>query len=160
MLSIYMPRVTLKIRMLYLVDNPGPPMHSTDPNSRSRAFEGTAELGLEPLGLRDTIALTLIFASLCVVSCGGVLFFGSAWWHVHGMTGYVGIALILGGSTAFGLTVWLLEPHKAAKHASQRLRHHARNLRGSDREQAEPMTDAEFDALEDVVDRSPPKSPS
>lgn len=113
---------------------------------------------LEPLALRDTIGLTLIFASLCVVSCGWALFFGSAWLHGHGETGYIGIALILGGGTAFGLTVWLLQPHKAAKHASHRLRHHARKLSRARREQAQPMTNAEFDALEDAVDRSSAKS--
>ncbi len=107
---------------------------------------------LEPLELRDTIGLTLIFVSLCVVSCGGVLFFGSAWWHVHGKTGYTGIALILGGGTTFWLTAWLLQPHKAAKHASHRLRHHAGKLRRARGEQARRMTDAEFDALEDEVD--------
>jgi hypothetical protein len=134
-------------------------MDSTGPRSRSRAFERTVELGLEPLQLRDKIGLTLVFASLCVVSCGGVLFFGSAWLHVHGKTGYTGIALILGGGTTFGLTVWLLEPHKAAKHASHRLRHHARKLRRARNARTQHMTDAEFDTLEDAVDRSSTKSP-
>lgn len=129
-------------------------MDLTDPRSRRRAFERTVELELEPLQLRDKIGLTLVFASLCVVSCGGVLFFGSAWLHVHGKTGYTGIALILGGGTAFGLTVWLLQPHKAAKHASHRLRHHARKLRHGRHAPTQLMTDAEFDALEDSVDRS------
>lgn len=129
-------------------------MDSTNRPSKRRGLERKVELELEPLELRDKLGLTLIFASLCVVSCGGVLFFGSAWWHVHGRTGYTGIALILGGGTAFGLTVWLLEPHQAAKHASHRLRHHARKLRRPRREEAERMTDAEFDALEDAVDRS------
>jgi hypothetical protein len=134
-------------------------MDQADAESRRRAFERRVELELEPLALRDVTGLTLIFASLCVVSCGWVFFFGSAWLHVHGRTGYIGIALILGGATAFELTVWLLQPHKAAKHASHRLRHHARKLRGAGREQAQPMTNAEFDALEDAVDRSSAKSP-
>lgn len=135
------------------------PMDSPDPRSRRRALEGSAELGLEPLPLRDKIGLTLVFASLCVVSCGAVLFFGSASLHVHGETGYTGLALILGGGTSFVLTVWLLEPHKAAKHASHRLRHHARKLSPARRARAQLMTDAEFDALEDAVDRSSAKSP-
>ncbi len=145
--------------MLYLVDNGrcAWKMDPADAKSRRRALERTVELELEPLELRDTIGLTLIFASLCVVSCGGVLFFGSAWMHVHGKIGYTGIALILGGGTAFGLTVWLLEPHRAAKHASHRLRHHARKLRPARREKAQRMTDAEFDALEDSIDRSSAK---
>lgn len=129
-------------------------MDMTDPRSRRRGFETTVELALEPLELRDKIALTLIFASLCVVSCGGVLFFGSASLHVHGKTGYTGVALILGGGTVFALTLWLLEPRKAAKHASHRLRHHARKLRHTRHTRVELMTDAEFDALEDAVDRS------
>lgn len=63
------------------------------------------------------------------------------------------MALILGGSTAFGLVVRLLRPHKAVKHASHRLRHHARGLRPR-RERAGPaMTDAEFDAIEYALDR-------
>lgn len=74
-------------------------MGSTDPKSRRRAFERTVELELEPLELGDKIGLRLIFASLCVMACGGVLFYGSAWLHVHGRTGYTGIALILAGGT-------------------------------------------------------------
>jgi hypothetical protein len=135
-------------------------MDSTDAKSRRRAFERTIELELEPLELRDTIGLTLIFASLCVVSCGSVLFFGSAWSHLHGNSGYIGIALLLGGGMSFGLTLWLLEPRKAARHASHRLRHHARKLRRTRREPARPMTNAEFDALEDAVDQSSAKSPT
>lgn len=122
--------------------------------SRLRAFERNVELELKPLELRDTIGLALIFASLCLVSCGSVLFFGGAWSHLQ-TTGYTGLALVLGGITAFGLTVRLLQPHKAVKHASHRLRHHARKLR-PDRTQAEPaMTDSEVDAIEDAFDRQP-----
>jgi hypothetical protein len=69
-------------------------MAPIDGKSRPRIFERNVELELEPLELRDTIGLTLIFACLCVVSCGGVLF-------------------ILGGGAAFGLIVWWLQPHKA-----------------------------------------------
>ena len=134
-------------------------MESVDPKSRRRALETKVELEFE-LELREKIALTLIFASLCVISCGGALFFGSAWWHVHGKTGYIGIALILGGGAAFGLTVWLLQPHKAAKHAAHRLRLHARKLGSARREQVQPMTAAEFQALEDAVDRSSTRSPN
>lgn len=129
-------------------------MDSTGPRSRRRAVQSAVELGLEPLELRDKIGLTLVFASLCVVSCGGVLFFGSASLHVRGGTGYTGIALILGGGAAFWLTLWLLQPHKAAKHAAHRLRHHARKLRGARHAGTQQMTDAEFDALEDAVDQS------
>jgi hypothetical protein len=120
---------------------------------RLRRFERNVELELMPLELRDRIGLTLVFASLCVVSCGGVLFFGSAWWHVHGETGYIGLALILGGSAVFALVLWLLEPHKAVKHASHRLRHHARKLRAGHAETGPGMTDAEVDAIEDAFDR-------
>lgn len=134
-------------------------MDPVDPKSRRRTLETKVELEFE-LELRDKIALTLIFASLCVVSCGSALFFGSAWSHLHGKTGYIGIALILGGGTAIGLTLWLLEPRKAAKHASHRLRLHARKLRSARREQVQTMTAAEFQALEDAVDRSSTQSPS
>ncbi len=79
-------------------------MDSTDAKSRRRASVRAAELELEPLALRDTIGLTLTFASLCVVSCGWVLFFESAWLHGHGETCYIGIALILGGAHASALT--------------------------------------------------------
>ena len=125
-------------------------MAPTVGKSRLRVFERNVELGLEPLELRDAIGLTLIFATLCVVSCGGVLFYGSGWLHVHGRTGWIGLALILGGGAAFWLTVWWLEPHKAVKHASHRLRHHARKLRPHRVEAAPAMTDAEFDAVEDA----------
>ena len=130
-------------------------MAPIDGKSRLRIFERNVELELEPLELRDTIGLTLIFASLCVVSCGGVLFYGSGWLHVRGNTGWTGLALIIGGGAAFWLTVWWLQPHKAVKHASHRLRHHARKLRPH-RVQAPPaMTDAEFDAVEDALDQQP-----
>lgn len=119
----------------------------------------TVDLELEALDLRDTIGLTLIFASLCVESCGAVLFYGGTWGHVHGAIGYTGLALLLGGATVFGLTAWLLQPHKAAKHAMHRLRHHARKLSLGGREQPHRMTDAEFDALEDAVDRDATQSP-
>jgi len=126
-------------------------MGSETGKSRFRLFERDIELEIEPLELRDTIGLILIFASLCVVSCGGVLFYGSAALRVHGRPGWTGLALILGGSAAFALVVWRLQPHKAVKHASHRLRYHARKLRQG---QTQPMTDVEFNALEDAVDRS------
>jgi hypothetical protein len=110
---------------------------------------------LEPLELRDTIGLTVIFASLCVVSCGGVLFYGSGWLHVHGKTGWTGLALMLGGGAAVWLTVQWLQPHKAVKHASHRLRHHARKLRPYRTQAAPSMTDADFDAVEDALDQQP-----
>jgi hypothetical protein len=103
---------------------------------------GTGELGSEPLPWRDRIGLTLIFASLCVVSCGAVLFFGSASLHLHGRTGWTGLALILGGAAASTLTIGFLQPHKAAKHASHRLRYHARKLRPTHGEPAQSTTDA------------------
>jgi histidine ammonia-lyase len=126
------------------------------PGAKSRwlGFERKVELELEPLELGERIGLALIFASLCVESCGAVLFFGSGSLHVRGQTGWTGLALMLGGAGVFGLTVWLLQPHKAAKHAAHRFRHHVRKARRALREQAQPMTDAEFDALEDVVDRA------
>jgi hypothetical protein len=117
-----------------------------------RTFERNLELELQPLTLRDTIGLTLTFASLCLVSCGGVLLFGGVWLHVRGETAWTGLWLVLGGSAAFALIVRLLQPHKAVKHASHRLRHHARKLRGNRARPAPAMTDAEFDALEDEVD--------
>jgi hypothetical protein len=127
--------------------------------SRLRVFERNVELELQPLNIRDTIGLTLMFASLCVVSCGGVLFYGSGSLHLRGGTGWTGLALILGAGAAFGLIVWLMQPHKAAKHASHRLRHHAGKLRRP-RAQAPPaMTDAEFDALEDEVDHLSARPP-
>lgn len=128
-------------------------MAPTGGKSPPRNSERDIELELKPLERRDTIGLTLIFVSLCVVSCGGVLFFGSAWWHVHGTTGWIGLALILGGGTAFWLTVQLLQPHKAAKHASHRLRHHARILRPHRAQAGQDMTDSEVDAIEDAFDR-------
>jgi hypothetical protein len=108
---------------------------------------------LEALDLRDTIGLALIFASVCVETCGAVLFYGGTWGHAHAATGYTGLALLLGGATVCGLTVRLLQPHKAATHAAHRLRHHARKLSPARREQPRRMTDAEFDSLEDAVDR-------
>jgi hypothetical protein len=114
---------------------------------------------LEALDLRDTIGLTLIFASLCAGTCGAVLFYGGTWGNAHGAIGYTGLALLLGGVTVFGLTLRLLQPHKAAKHAAHRLRHHARKLSLTSREQPRRMTDAEFDALEDAVDRDATQSP-
>jgi hypothetical protein len=120
---------------------------------RFRTWERNFELEHAPLDLKDVIGLWLIFGSLCVVSCGGVLLFGGVWLHVRGKTAWTGLWLVLGGSTAFGLTIWRLQPHKAVKHASHRLRHHARKLRRG-RAQPEPaMTDSQFDALEDEVDR-------
>jgi hypothetical protein len=133
-------------------------MDSNETKSRRGASEITVDLELEALDLRDTIGLTLIFASLCVESCGVVLFYGGTWGHSHGAIGYVGLALLLGGATVFGLTVWLLQPHKAAKHAMHRLRHHARKLSPARREQPQRMTDAEFDAIEDAVDRDATQS--
>jgi hypothetical protein len=127
-------------------------MTPIDGKSRLRVFERNVELELEPLELRDTIGLTLIFASLCIASCGGVLFYGSGWLHVHGDTGWIGLALILGGGVAFGLTAWWLQPHKAVRHASHRLRHHARKLRPQRAQPVPAMTDAEFDAVEDALD--------
>lgn len=130
-------------------------MTASDGKSRLRDFGRNAELELEPLELRDTIGLTLLFASLCIVSCGGVLFYGSGSLHVHGDTGWIGLALILGGGAAFGLTVWWLQPHKAIRHASHRLRHHAHKLRPHRAQAAPAMTDAEFDAVEDALDNRP-----
>jgi hypothetical protein len=128
-------------------------MDVNDTKSRPGAQRTAADLELEALDRRDTIGLILIFVSLCVESCGGVLFFGGTWGHARGAIGYVGLALIVGGATVFCLTVWLLQPHKAARHAAHRLRHHARKLSAARREQPRSMTDAEFDALEDAVDR-------
>jgi hypothetical protein len=127
--------------------------------SRFRTWERNFELEHAPLDLKDVIGLWLTFGSLCVVSSGGVLLFGGVWLHVHGKTAWTGLWLVLGGSAAFSLIVWLLQPHKAAKHASHRLRHHAGKLRRS-RAQREPaMTDAQFDALEDEVDRQAAEPP-
>ncbi len=81
------------------------------------------------------------------------MFRGAAWGHARGATGYVGLALVVGGTAVLGLTVWLLEPHKALRHALHRVRHHARKLGPVRREPPTPMSDEEFDALEDQVDR-------
>jgi hypothetical protein len=129
-------------------------MDPTDLQPRRANVALRSELELVPLGRRDGIGLFLICASLCVVSCGGVLFFGSADLHVRGRTGFTGLALILGGCVVYGLTAWLLEPHESAKHASHRIRHHARRLRGADRGEVQSMTDDEFNELEDRVQRS------
>ena len=102
-------------------------MDSNEAKSRRGASEIRADLELEALDLRDTIGLTLIFASLCVESCGAVLFYGGTWGHLHASLGYTGLALLLGGAAVFGLTAWALQPHKAAKHAMHRLRHHAKS---------------------------------
>lgn len=134
-------------------------MDSNETKSRRRASEMTVDLELEALDLRDKIGLTLIFASLCVESCGAVLFYGGTWGHLHGAIGYTGLALLLGGATVFALTVSLLQPRKAAKHAIHRLRHHARKLSPARREPPQRVTDAEFDALEDAVDRDATQSP-
>jgi hypothetical protein len=134
-------------------------MDSNETKSRRGASEIRVDLELEALDLRDTIGLTLIFASLCVESCGAVLFYGGTWGHAHGAIGYTGLALLLGGATVLGLTVCLLQPHKAARHAMHRLRHHARKLSPARREQPQRMTDADFDALEDAVDRDATQSP-
>ncbi len=125
---------------------------SNDGRSRLRVFERNVELELEPLELRDAIGLTMIFASLCVVSLGAVLFYGSGSLHVRSATGWTGLALMLGGGTAFGLIVWLLQPHRAFIHASHRLRRRARNLRPRRGQGRPAMTDAQFDSLEDDVD--------
>lgn len=126
-------------------------MESTHADSEQHV----AELALEPLSLRDKIGLTLVFLSLCVVSLGGALFFGGAWGD-HRSTGTIGGAVALGGGAVFVLTVWWLQPHKAAKHASHRLRHHARRLRFARGQGSHPMSEAEFDALEDAADRFTP----
>jgi hypothetical protein len=84
--------------------------------SRLRVFETNVELELEPLELREHIELILTLASLCVVSCGGILLFGGVWLHVHGKTAWTGLWLVLGGGASFFLLCWLQEPHKAAKH--------------------------------------------
>jgi hypothetical protein len=130
-------------------------MAPPDGRSRLRLFERNLALELEPLDLRDTIGLTLTFASLCVVSCGGVLFYGSGALRVHGSTGWIGLALMLGGGLAYGLTIWWLQPHKAVKHASHRLRHHARKMRPQRLRPEPTMTDAEFEAVEDALDQQP-----
>ncbi len=65
--------------------------------SRFRAFERNAELELEPLATSDAIGLFAIFVSLCVVSCGGVMFYGSDWSPTYDPIGWVGLALIIGG---------------------------------------------------------------
>jgi hypothetical protein len=129
--------------------------HETAP--RRGASSRRVELELEALDLRDKIGLTMIFASLSVESCGAVLFYEGTWEHARGAIGYIGLALMIGGATVFGLTAWLLQPHKAAKHAVHRFRHHARKLSPVRREQPRQLTDAEFNALEDAQDatRSP-----
>jgi hypothetical protein len=133
-------------------------MEPNDASGGRRTVGRGRVLGLEPLPSRDVIGLTAIFASLCVVSCGAVLFFGSGALRLRGDTGWVGLGLWVGGAASFLLIVRLLEPHKAARHAAHRVRHHARKLRPS-RAVREPepeshMMDAEFDALEDAVDRA------
>lgn len=130
--------------------------------SRLRVLERDVELELEPIATSDAIGLVGIFASLCVVFCGGVMFYGSGWSRSYDPIGWVGLALIAGGGAAFGLVMWLLEPHKAARHATHRLRFHARRLRtrtATGPDHPSQMTDAEFDALEDEVDRTRPDEP-
>lgn len=129
--------------------------NSTGRRSRLRFFERDVELELEPLELRDTIGVTLIFASLCVVSYGGVLFFGGTSWRIHGETAWTGLWLILGGGTAFSLVIWRLQPHKSVKHASHRFRHHARKLRPRRVAAGPAMTDAQVDAIEDAWTDTP-----
>ena len=127
--------------------------------SRLRGFERNVELELEPIATSDAIGLVALFASLCVVSCGAVMFYGSDWSPTYDPIGWVGLALIVGGGAAFSLIMWLLQPHKAAKHATHRLRFHARKLRtrtGAGPDHPSQMTDAQFDALEDEVDRARP----
>ena len=129
-------------------------MGSDDVKSRFRVFETDAELELAPLARREGIELTLLFAGLCIESAGGVLLFGGIWAHLRGTTAWIGLWLVLGGIVLFGLMFWLLQPHKAAKHAAHRVRHHARKLRARRPPAAPPMTEAQFDALEDAVERS------
>jgi hypothetical protein len=115
--------------------------------SRLGKVEETIELELIPLELRATIGLISALASLCIVSAGGVL------WLAPGTTGYVGLAMVCGGSVLFTVLMWWLEPHKHVKHASHRLRHHARRLRGRAQSSSQPaMSDAEFEAIEDELD--------
>jgi len=129
-------------------------MNSIDHESRLRAFERNVELELVPLELGETLGLVLIFASFCVESCGGIMFYYGVWGHVHGKTPYTGLALVLAGAVAFGLTFWAVQPHKAAKHATHRLRHHVRKLHSA---RAAPgraaMADSEVDAIADSLDR-------
>ncbi len=105
-------------------------------------------MALEPLSVRDRVGLTLIGFSLCVASCGGIM------WHGRGATARVGDAMLAAGLVASALTIWWLEPHKAAKHATHRLRYHIRNAREWRRQRPQPvMTDAEFDAIENALER-------
>jgi hypothetical protein len=113
------------------------------------AAEASRALEFVPLPRRDAIGLTLALAGFCVASCGAIL------WHLPGTAGYVGLGLLCGGFTMFSLTIWLLQPHKAAKHAAHRFRHHARKVgRQHTPTSAPEMTDAEFDALEDALDEN------
>ena len=54
-----------------------------------------------------------------------------------------------GNSPSFALAIYA---HKAVKHASHRVRHHARKLHSSSARPAPAMTEDQFEALEDAAD--------
>jgi hypothetical protein len=147
------------VALLSCVDN-AVPMGSGSRKSRFRVLETDAELELAPLALREGIELTLLLRGLCIESAGAILLFGGVSSHLHGNTAWIGLWLVLGGILLFLLMFWLLQPHKAAKHAVHRMRHHARRLQPRRAPAARPMTEAQFEALEDAVDHSAAESPS
>lgn len=124
-------------------------------------FERNAELEFAPLAVRERIELTLLFVGLCIEAGGATLWFGAVWSNVRGNTSWIGFWVMLGGIVWFCLLFWLMQPHKAAKHAAHRARHHARKLRPRPAvPKAPPMTEAQFEALEDAVDAAANETPN
>lgn len=124
-------------------------------------FERNAELELAPLAVRERIELTLLFVGLCIESGGATLWSGAVRLDVRGSTPWIGLWVMLGGIVLYCLMFWLMQPHKAAKHAAHRVRHHTRKLRPHPAvPKAPPMTEAQFEALEDAVDRAASETPN
>lgn len=129
---------------------PTRPRPDEQPGGAGSRLRRSPRPGLEPLPTRDRLGLALIGLS------GGAEACGSFMWLGRGSIGWVGAALVAGGAVGICLTLWWLEPHKAAKHVGHRIRHHARNAqerRRKARQRSQPtMTDAEFEALEDALE--------
>lgn len=130
---------------------PAEPRQDAQRDGAANGSRAAASLSFKPLPVRDRVGLTLLFFGVSVGGCGWYMFLG------RGDTARIGGGLAAVGCVVVILAEWWLQPHRAARHAGYRLRHHARNAsqwrRQAPSQWARPaLTDAEFEAIEDELE--------